>query len=280
MTVAPGFGEGFLSAGFATSAPATLFGTSTEAAPSSNTGLSIQPSTAAKVQEEVKALEDSRSFAPPFHAFSTGSSSDEEPGVAKNLFGDPSSASSLWGAGTTSDEAPTPLAPLAQPLGLHEAEPLFTGDAIETSNTFSDQTLAPSPSLYADFKVADPDEVALESTTPTEAPAPAGPPALPVDEMPAPAAPAAMPQVISQPLGSKPKPKVRKGFIVLMVVIVGFASGAALASFVLPVEEYVSAARAFMESKFSTGMAVPQMPAMPEALSLPTEPAAPTEVQP
>ena len=60
------------------------------------------------------------------------------------------------------------------------------------------------------------------------------------------------PNVVSEPLGSKPKPKIRKGFLVLMVVIVGFAAGAALASFVLPVDEYVQAARTFMEGKFGT----------------------------
>ncbi|NLT70987.1 MAG: hypothetical protein GXX91_09870 [Verrucomicrobiaceae bacterium] len=60
------------------------------------------------------------------------------------------------------------------------------------------------------------------------------------------------PNVVSEPLGSKSKPKVRKGFLVLMVVIVGFAAGAALASFVLPVDEYVQAARTFMEGKFGS----------------------------
>lgn len=282
---ATGFGEGFLSAGFATAAPSKLFGTATkpEQAAAADSGLSFQPSTAAKVQEEVKTIEDSRSFAAPFHAFSTGSSSDEEPGMAKNLFGDPSPASSLWGVGNPLDEAPTPLAPVDEPSGIHKAEPLFTADETETANPFADQTVASSPSLYADFRVADPDEVPLDSVPATAPPAPAGPPALPATAMTAAVttvAPTVQPQVISQPLGSKPKPKVRKGFIVLMVVIVGFASGAALASFVLPVEEYVSAARAFMESKFGTGVAIPQMPAMPEGLAIPTEPAAPVEAQP
>jgi hypothetical protein len=275
-----GFGEGFLSAGLATAAPSALFGMASEPAPSTNAGLSFQPSAAAKVQEEAKAIEDSRSFTPPFHAFSTGSSSDEEPGIAKNLFGDPSSASSLWGAGAASDEAPTLLAPLDQPLVHREVEPPFSADETETANPFADQTITSSPSLYESFQVADPDPTELDSAAATEAPAPAGPPALPATAMTAAVAPTIQPQVISQPLGSKPKPKVRKGFIVLMVVIVGFASGAALASFVLPVEEYVTAARAFMESKFGSGVAIPQMPAMPEGLAIPTEPAAPSEAQP
>lgn len=277
---AAGFGEGFLSAGFATAAPSALFGTATPPAPTADAGLSFQPSTAAKVQEEVKAIEESRSFAAPIHAFSTGSSSDAEPGVAKNLFGDPSPASSLWGAENPSDEAPTPLTPMDGPSSLHKGEPLFTADETDAANPFADQTSASSPSLFADFRVADPNEVPLDSIPATEAPAPAGPPSLPATAMSPAVAPTVQPQVISQPLGSKPKPKVRKGFIVLMVVIVGFASGAALASFVLPVEEYVTAARAFMESKFGSGVAIPQMPAMPEGLAIPTEPAAPLEAQP
>ena len=38
-----------------------------------------------------------------------------------------------------------------------------------------------------------------------------------------------------------------------MVIIIGFACGGALASFVLPVDEYVQTARAFMEQKFNPG---------------------------
>jgi hypothetical protein len=283
-TAASGFGEGFLSAGFATAGSSALFGTATtpESASAADAALSFQASTAVKAQEEVKAIEDSRSFAAPFHAFSTGSSSDEEPGVAKSLFGDPSPASTLWEVGNPSDEAPTPFVPVDEPSSLQMGEPLFGADDAETANPFADQTIVPSPALYRDFRATEPDEAPLDfaAAAVTEAPAPAGPPALPATEMTAATAPAATPQVVSQPLGNKPKPKVRKGFIVLMVVIVGFASGAALASFVLPVDEYVSAARAFMESKFNTGAATPRMPAMPEDLAMPTEPAAPADAQP
>lgn len=82
-------------------------------------------------------------------------------------------------------------------------------------------------------------------------------------------APAALPQAAALPLGVKPKPKVRKGFLVLMVVILGFASGAALATFVLPVDRYVQVARDFMEAKFAPKPAVPVMPGMarPQAAS-------------
>ncbi|HRQ90241.1 MAG TPA: hypothetical protein PLA50_15685, partial [Bacteroidia bacterium] len=55
----------------------------------------------------------------------------------------------------------------------------------------------------------------------------------------APPAVASRPNVVSRPLSKVGKPKVRKGFLVLMVVILGFACGAALASYVLPVDLYV-----------------------------------------
>jgi len=42
----------------------------------------------------------------------------------------------------------------------------------------------------------------------------------------------------------------RKGFLLLMMVIVGLVCGAALASFVLPVADYIVSARSFMESLF------------------------------
>lgn len=291
-----GFGEGFLSAGFASAAPATMLERPAPAATTFDTGFSIQPSTAAKVQEEAKSLEETRSFAPPFQAFATGSSSDGEP-VAKNLFGEPSPAGSLWGAGGSADDAPTPFAPLAPLADLGEsaplvdAEPLFTASEDEPSIALSSPNPTGATSMFADFRVADPEAPApAPAPAPVEAPAPVGPPALPSSaasesSLPAsvpPASPTVTPQVTSQPLGAKPKPKVRKGFIVLMVVIVGFASGAALASFVLPVEQYVNAARAFMESKFSggSGVAIPQMPAMPEGLALPPESPTSVDAQP
>lgn len=274
-----GFTSGFRDTAFTSDSSSVEADRSAPPAAATDSVFSIQPSTAAKVQEEVKSLEESRSFAPPFQAFATGSSMDGESTV-RNIFGDPSTAGSLWGAGGPADEAPAPFAPLAplpdlgSPLAREEAEPLFTAEESDPSLVLPTTNAQASTSMFADFRVADPDE-------PVAAPAPesitvAGPPALPTSTaeaasaMPvaAPVTPAAMPQVTSQPLGAKPKPKVRKGFIVLMVVIVGFASGAALASFVLPVEQYVNAARAFMESKFSasSGLAIPQMPAMPDGM--------------
>ncbi|MEM9281209.1 MAG: hypothetical protein AAGA96_05235 [Verrucomicrobiota bacterium] len=77
---------------------------------------------------------------------------------------------------------------------------------------------------------------------------------------------AGTPTVTSASLGEKPvkKRKVRKGFIVLMVIIVGFVCGAALASYVLPVDEYVVKARALMEQKFNPAGLV-EMPSTPAA---------------
>jgi hypothetical protein len=68
-----------------------------------------------------------------------------------------------------------------------------------------------------------------------------------------------------------------------MVVILGFASGAALASFVLPVERYVEAARSFMEAKFAPKAAVPVMPqlnALPGGALATPETSRPTDLQP
>ncbi len=71
---------------------------------------------------------------------------------------------------------------------------------------------------------------------------------VPVNKIPEPEGP----RVESKPLGSiSPKKKSRKGFIIFMVILVGFVCGGALATFVLPVDEYVAAARSYMEGKFS-----------------------------
>ncbi len=78
------------------------------------------------------------------------------------------------------------------------------------------------------------------------------------------------PNVISQPLGAKPK--VRKGFIVLMVILVGFVCGASLASFVLPVDEYVAKGRAMMVQKFNPSGLVAPSPALMDAAPSVVEP--------
>lgn len=60
-----------------------------------------------------------------------------------------------------------------------------------------------------------------------------------------------------------PKKKVRKGFLILMFVILGFSVGAALSTFILPVDRYVDGVRDFLEAKLTPTAAVPVMPQMP-----------------
>lgn len=131
-----------------------------------------------------------------------------------------------------------------------------------------------SPSPFTDFRVDDSNptttETAMSSPFEDQLPSSTTPPAPISDQVIAETVAGAvpwMPRLSSQPLGAKPKPVARKSFIILMVVIVGFASGGALASFVLPVEEYVSAARSYMASKFGTGVKISRMPAMPEGMA-------------
>jgi len=60
------------------------------------------------------------------------------------------------------------------------------------------------------------------------------------------------PTVTSQRLGERTRqPGSKRGMTILLVVLTGFVCGAALASFVLPVDEYVSAGQAFMQNLFS-----------------------------
>lgn len=61
-----------------------------------------------------------------------------------------------------------------------------------------------------------------------------------------------------------------------MAVIVGFAAGAALASFVLPVDEYVQTARAIMEKKLNPEATNPQPSILP-IIAEETNPAAPLQ---
>ncbi len=137
------------------------------------------------------------------------------------------------------DEAPAslPSAPEEDPLASH----FGSGDAGTSVPSF-----LPEPELFAD-------EPAAKAESPLITP---------------------VPIVTSQSLGKKPKPKVRKGFLVLMVVLLGFASGAALASYVLPVDQYVQQARAYMEKKFGTAPAKTTLPAsaQPAAAVAPAQP--------
>lgn len=168
------------------------------------------------------------------------------PETKPNLFGDTIAASPLpWGPAAETpksappsflddrplDEAPLPMpaAPAEDPLASHFAEK--EGVAVSSPVlSHSDSMLAEAP--------------AKNDSSPAKAE--------PTQVTP-------IPIVTEQTLDGKPKPKVRKGFLVLMVVILGFACGAALASYVLPVDRYVQQARAHMEKQFGT--TPPAMPA-------------------
>lgn len=154
------------------------------------------------------------------------------PETKPNLFGEAIAASPLpWEPSAESpkpapasfledrplDEAPVPMpaAPPEDPLATHFAE--------KEAVAAAPPVLPPADSMFA------------------EAPARNEPSQI-----------TPIPIVTGQALDGKPKPKVRKGFLVLMVVILGFACGAALASYVLPVDQYVQQARAHMENRFGT----------------------------
>jgi hypothetical protein len=201
------------------------------------------------------------------NAFPTGSSSWSGPDPSgAGLFGNSGDPGQFpWGspAAVPTDDTPPILTPSLAETGFATApETPFAQPSPGPVSPFGDAPPAAAASPFASLMQA----AALPSQPPLPA-APILPPAIPLTAQvstPSPVStePAAAPtqQVTSLPLGAKPKPKARKGFIVLMVVILGFASGAALASFVLPVERYVEAARSFMETKFAPKAAAPVMP--------------------
>ncbi len=240
------------------------------------------------------AVDPKASFLASSTAFSTGSSAwSKSASSGRGLFDGLGHPGQLpWGTAPAvpADEAPSTLPPSSpEPGPAPEPETAFISDPVGFVNPFGEvptpagaspfpslaQTTAPLQAAPAIFVAATP---LLPQSTPT---APAFSAASPLASNEPTAAP--VPQVTSLPLGAKPKPKVRKGFIVLIVVILGFASGAALASFVLPVERYVEAARSFMEAKFAPKAAVPVMPQLND---LPAGPATapdaslPTDIQP
>ena len=223
--------------------------------------------------QESKPQGEGMAFLPPFHGFATGSSSDEESGPARSLFGDSTPAASPRNSDPISGETPTLPAPLRSTAAPVPPFQLFSALG-EDPSPFDGFHSDASPSPFTDFRVDDSNpttaETAMSSPFEDQPPSSTTPPAPISDQVIAETVAGAapwMPQLISQPLGAKPKPVARKSFIILMVVIVGFASGAALASFVLPVEEYVSAARSYMVSKFGTGVEISRMPAMREGMA-------------
>ena len=186
------------------------------------------------------ASTEKRTFALPGSDFSTGSSFQEKVDAPSTLdSGNPTS----WG--------------ISEPIGFVGVDsapnsfPGISDSATTAENLFSE---SPLPVIGNKLPPALPTEYVASSSTPTE-------PALASLSLEPSAASKVTPTVVSQPLGVKPKAQVRKGFVVLMVVILGFACGAALASFVLPVDEYVQTARNYMEQKFSMGSVIQQVPA-------------------
>ncbi len=186
-------------------------------------------------------------------------------------FGSPSgfgSASGFGPGGSGATQATSSL-PWGPPIADEAPEMLPSGDASAPAPALAPAEPAPAFPAFGFGEASVPHSEASPSSPfssffQTAAAEPPQPVAAPQAAEPATEAPA--PTVVSQPLGPRPKPPVRKGFLVLMVVIVGFACGAALATFVLPVDRYVAATRAFLEAKLA-----PAAPAAPVAMPAATD---------
>gem|GEM_PF-4718383 len=163
---------------------------------------------------------------------------------------------------TAADEAPALLQPLTSTAGP-VAAPAFFGTDAGISHRLAEPRQGGTTTTHHDLgadrfaqKGPDhPDSAAPSPCAPKSAPETGGNATRAVSS--------ATPKKNSRARAGKRKLRPRKGFVILMVVIVGFTSGAALASFILPVDDYVSAARSYMESRFRTG-AAPRLPGMPE----------------
>jgi len=182
------------------------------------------------------------------------------------------------------ENKPTDAAPQESPFFTDAAEPfspasdsasadsLFSESPAETASPFSDSPAtesAPSPFSESSFAEAPSSPFGEAAPSPfTETPAQV-PPTLPggdtsPNEAPeTQASPTPAPgQADSEPsslAGEKKRSKKkgpRKGLVIFLVVLIGFVCGAALASFVLPVDQYIVEARAFMEQKFNPEGAV------------------------
>jgi hypothetical protein len=230
-------------------------------------------------QPELPPVEDSGFFSPTsgFSAsslpWSDRSSASPEP---VGEFGQP--APLAWGRSPEfSDEAPSTLTPLAstaeseiQPSPFLSVDPVAPVRPFEAGRDSQTSTIG-SPagaSVPLDRFPSQGGTPALPPPLPATATAPSAPSPSPLSADPVATAPAAS---VITPLSPEKqvKPKVRKGFVVLMVVIVGFACGAALASYVLPVERYVEVARSFMETKFAKKATISTPVPLPAPLATP-----------
>lgn len=233
--------------------------TRVEAGEETTAGLSFHNSPATKLLFGEMPVDDKRTFAMPGSHFSTGSSSEGDRTKQQPSAENPAPLpGKSWGIsepiGTTSgDEAPVAFGrdnQLSPAFG--EPMPSAFGDApfpgfSEAPGSESQVLPTPLRPAVTDFQSGEPVSSALAGPVETR-----------------------IPNLTSQPLGKKPK--VRKGFVVLMVIILGFASGAALASFMLPVDEYVQTARAFMEQKFNSAAVGQQLPSLSPIPSARVEP--------
>ena len=220
-----------------------------EAGEESTAGLSFHNSSATKLLFGEMPADDKRTFAIPGSHFSTGSSSEGDDTKQQPFVENPAPLPGRsWGIsepiGTPSgDEAPVAFAGDNElSSSFSESVPSGFGDSpfsafFEAPGSESQVLRTPLQSAVTDFQSGEPVSSAAASPVETR-----------------------IPNLTSQPLGKKPK--VRKGFVVLMVIILGFASGAALASFMLPVDKYVQTARAFMEQKFNSEAAGQQLPSL------------------
>lgn len=224
---------------------------------SENAGSAVAKEPESKWMAPPREPDLSSSFAPPAHGFSTGSSelfgeSDDAP----VLFGDPGFGPPMPWDDKNPDDAPASLDPVEEKTArTGTAETSGLGESLFGSPKAASNLFGPSPEALPELPA--PVETVETVDAPVSSPTPAPLPVSPV--------------VTHAPGVMKPKRKVRKGFLILMVVIVGFAAGAALASFVLPIEEYVNAARGFMEKTFNLPATRTQMSSLPSALeSLPS----------
>ncbi len=240
----------------------TAFGAAEESSPPAASTFGVSP------------IDD---LAPGFHApFGTGSAPDSDeplsdfsmqvpPSFSAPVAGKGSSASFSdplvlpWGVSPL-DEAPASLPPAVEPgpapEPTNEPSPALSplAGAVEQPIPLFSTEPAPLAPLLPNFSQATAGPIA-ETVQPSRA----------VEEAPA-AVGADAPIVVSRPLGTKPVPKMRKGFLVLMVVILGFACGAALATYVLPVDRYIASARAWLEESLAPAMPSPeQIPALTSA---------------
>jgi len=177
-----------------------------------------------KVNEDIPVGFNIPANGSPSSPFQSFSSPDEPPAPVEAPV-----EPSIPAAETKKEELPAP----AFDTPASEA-PLFGIPGTSSSSLFGNTPeAAPTPieQTPANPFGSDGPPAAAEPATTKEAPAPAP----------------NTPQVESVTLGKKKK---RKGFFIIAVVVLGLVCGAALASFVLPVDQYVGRARSLMEKKF------------------------------